>query len=180
MKTFVKLLFIGLILNSIIAIPATAKTNQTYPNNCSSLQIDPMIKFQKGFVSLPCLVGKNKYSFLQLKGPLLLNVWGSWCFPCREELPSFVKAYKTGKIQIVGIDVEETNKQTPIKFLNKIGVTWPILTDDNSVTKETFGPGVPVTWFVDSKGVVKYKQIGVIDKYSKLQDLLEKYLGINI
>jgi cytochrome c biogenesis protein CcmG, thiol:disulfide interchange protein DsbE len=176
---------------SVIAILITATSSlffsfslsasaTTAPSNCASLTLNSNITYQKTFTTLPCLVGSNKYALEELKGPLIINVFGSWCPPCREELPSFIKAYATGKVKIVGIDVDEPNKATPIKFVSKIGITWPVLFDSNDSTKSAFGPGVPVTWFLNTKSQVAYKQIGFIPNYATLKSEVKKYLGVSL
>ena len=59
-------------------------------------------------------------------------------------------------------------------------MTWPILYDTNSVTRGVFGLGVPVTWFIDAKGKVVYKQIGVITSTAELKSEVTKYLKIKL
>ena len=64
---------------------------------------------------LNCLTGSEKISVESLRGPLIVNVWGSWCGPCKQEMPYFVELYqnplfKNGQIQLLGINVEEKSK----------------------------------------------------------------------
>jgi len=56
---------------------------------------------------MPCLDGGGEINFHRLKGPIVVNVWGSWCEGCKEEMPYFVDlyqspAFKTGQIQLLG------------------------------------------------------------------------------
>ena len=131
---------------------------------------------------LNCLVGTEKISVESLRGPLIVNVWGSWCGPCKQEMPYFVDFHHqaNGKVQLLGIAVEEAKAQDSKDFIVANGITWPNLYDAKGVTRGTFGMGVPVTWFIDAAGEVKYKKIGVIKSEAELVALSDKYLGVKI
>ena len=65
-------------------------------------------------LELPCLDGSTSINFHQIKGPIIINVWGSWCEGCRKEMPYFVDLYSTQsfksvQIQLLGINVEENS-----------------------------------------------------------------------
>ena len=127
---------------------------------------------------LPCLDGNSTLSYESIKGPAVINVWGSWCGPCIQEIPNFVELSATKKVTIIGIDVEEKNMAAGKKFVLSHGMDWPILYDEKSVTKSIFGMGVPVTWFKDASGKIVYKKIGTIHTKKELFDLVHKYLRI--
>jgi thiol-disulfide isomerase/thioredoxin len=131
---------------------------------------------------LNCLTGSQKISVESLRGPLILNVWGSWCGPCADEMPYFVEFNKmaNGKVKLLGIAVEEAKAQDSKDFIISYGMTWPNLFDAKGVTRKNFGMGVPVTWFIDEQGTVVYKQIGVVKSTKELIDLTVKYLKVEI
>ena len=129
---------------------------------------------------LSCLDSKSKVMLEGIRGPVVINVFGSWCAPCQQEIPLFVSLYATKKVSIVGIDVEETNIQTGRNFVLKKGITWPILYDATGATKSSFGPGVPVTWFLDAKGYVVYRHVGLVTSQKQLNSEVAKYLGIKL
>ena len=133
-------------------------------------------------VALPCLDGKSTIHFKQLKGPLILNVWGSWCAPCKEEIPIFRSFYSKAKTQIhlLGVNVEEAKRADATNFVIKYGITWPNLIDSDGRTRGLFGMGVPVTWFIDSTGKVVFKKIGVLRSEEELRSLTSKYLNITV
>lgn len=135
-----------------------------------------------GGVGLPCLDGKSTLHLNQIKGPLILNVWGSWCAPCKEEMPIFRSFYARAKsqVQLLGVNVEEAKRSDAINFVRRQGITWPNLIDPDGRTRGFFGMGVPVTWFIDSKGKVLYKKIGVLRNEAELIDLTSKYLHITV
>jgi thiol-disulfide isomerase/thioredoxin len=129
---------------------------------------------------LSCLDDKSKVMLEGIRGPVVINVFGSWCAPCQQEIPIFVSLYATKKVSIVGIDVDETNMQAGRNFVIKKGITWPILYDASGVTKSSFGPGVPVTWFLNAKGYVVYRHVGLVTSQAQLNVEVTKYLGIKL
>ena len=145
--------------------------------SCSSIETNPDIT--EG-TTLECLDSNSKVVIEAIKGPAIINVWGSWCAPCRDEMPFLRELAATGKVQIIGIDVEEPNIEKGRKFVIDQGITWPNLYDRNGSTKSTFGPGVPVTWYVNSEGDVVYKHIGVLKSKDELFSDVEKYLGVKL
>jgi thiol-disulfide isomerase/thioredoxin len=113
---------------------------------------------------------------------MIVNVWGSWCGPCVEEIPHFVSFYEKAKdtVQLVGVNVEEANLQDAQQFVIENAITWPNLYDSDGRSRQYFGLGVPVTWFIAPNGNVAYKHIGVINSEAQLIELTQKYLGITI
>ena len=131
---------------------------------------------------LNCLKGTEKISVESLRGPLILNVWGSWCGPCADEMPYFVEFNEKAKskVKLLGIAVEEARAQDSKDFIVAYGMTWPNLFDAKGVTRKNFGMGVPVTWFIDEQGTVVYKHVGVVKSTDELIDLTNKYLKVAI
>ncbi len=171
------------ILVAIVALLATL----LYPSasfavkesvvSCSSITVSKSVT--KG-ISLPCLDNKSHVIYQSIRGPVVVNVFGSWCEPCNQEIPHFLDLQAMHKVSIVGVDVEETNMQAGRNFVIKKKMTWPILFDVTSATRGIFGMGVPVTWFIDAQGKVVYKQIGLIKSTSQLKEEVTKYLKIKL
>ena len=133
-------------------------------------------------LEIPCLDGKSTIHLKQLQGPLIVNVWGSWCAPCKEEIPIFRSFYSKAKtrIYLLGVNVEEARRSDAIDFVIKNGMTWPNVIDPDGRTRGFFGMGVPVTWFIDSSGTVVHKKIGVLRNEAELRNLTSKYLNITV
>jgi cytochrome c biogenesis protein CcmG/thiol:disulfide interchange protein DsbE len=128
---------------------------------------------------LNCLDGSQGVAVESIVGPALINVWGTWCAPCRQELPHFAHYLGTkNSVQVIGIAVEEKNTATVKKFVETHGMTWPILYDANGSTRAKFGMGVPVTWFVDASGKVAYKKYGPFKSVEEIELDVVKYLGV--
>lgn len=63
---------------------------------------------------------------------VVLNVWGSWCGPCRHEMPELQRVYdktKDSGVQLLGIDVRDHARRAPMDFVNNIGITYPSIYD---------------------------------------------------
>ena len=135
-----------------------------------------------GGVELECLDGTTGAQLGALKGPMILNVWGSWCGPCKEEIPIFRSFYEKAKdkVSLVGIDVEESSIEDGRKFVASSGITWPNLYDPDGRSREYFGMGVPVTWFIAADGTVVGKKIGAVKDENELITLTNKYLGVKL
>ena len=132
---------------------------------------------------MPCLDGSGSINFHQLKGPMVINVWGSWCEGCKEEMPYFVDlyqspAFKTGQIQLLGVNVEESSRDDAVGFIQQSGMSWPHLEDITGISKSIFGPGVPVTWFIDSQGRAIATKIGAYANKQQLFDQVAKVFGV--
>ncbi|CAB4673101.1 unannotated protein [freshwater metagenome] len=146
--------------------------------SCSTLQSQSVAKP----IALGCLDGSPGAPVNALQGPIIINVWGSWCGPCKQELPIFRSFYSKSKekVQLVGVDVEESSIKAGQSFVLKNGITWPNLYDADGASREYFGMGVPVTWFISADGTVAYKHIGVFKNEIELISLTSKYLGVKL
>lgn len=122
-----------------------------------------------------CLDGSGNAVPAGLPAPSIVNVWGSWCPPCRAEIPFFVRLAQEHEVTIVGVDVDEASIITGQRFASQQQMTWPNLIDLNGASTAIFGKGVPVTWFIDADGVVVGRKIGGIHDYDELLGLARTY-----
>lgn len=131
-------------------------------------------------VTAECLDSSPGVNVAAIKGPAIINVWGSWCGPCKEELPYFFEYFQTKdpQVQLIGVDVEEKRIEDGRMFARTNGIMWPNLYDADGSTRKYFGMGVPVTWFIDDAGKVLYKKIGPIKSTEELRSLSFKYFGL--
>ena len=100
----------------------------------------------------------------QLAGrPVIVNIWASWCIPCRDEFPKLVGAYgeyRDAGLEVLGI-VHDDATDTARAFAQEQGATWPMLMDvDDVVWRDYIGLGVPQTYFIDADGVVRALTFG--------------------
>ncbi len=91
----------------------------------------------------------------------LLNVWASWCVACREEHPFLVELAGRKAVPIIGLDYKD-KRQDALQWLTGMGDPYEtsISDDDGRVGINLGVYGVPETFVVDKKGIIRYKQIG--------------------
>ena len=136
-------------------------------------------------LKMSCLDGTSEINYHSIKGPIIVNVWASWCTGCKEEMPYFVDLYanpifKSGEIKLLGIDVDEKDADSGPNFIKSYGMSWPHLEDTDGRSKLVFGPGVPVTYFLDKSGEIIHKHIGAYRSKSQLYEAVEKYFKVKL
>jgi cytochrome c biogenesis protein CcmG/thiol:disulfide interchange protein DsbE len=108
--------------------------------------------------ALPVLGGDGTGSLADYRGKVVLvNVWASWCEPCRDELPLIEKAHKTMSARggtVLGIDVKE-NSGAALEAVDEYGLSFPNLRDrDGSFVREWGQTGYPESYLIDREGKV--------------------------
>lgn len=107
----------------------------------------------------------NRLLFSEIKGKVIfINFWASWCKPCREEMPSIEALYKemssNDDFRMITIIFNEST-ETALEYMRTNGYTFPVYSDPKSNASRTYGiTGVPETYLVNKKGIVKERQIG--------------------
>ena len=173
MKKFITLTILALVLTGCSAIEPIQVKGEVV--SCANIKVESGTG-----VPLECLGGGSAIAADSIRGPALINVWGTWCEPCKQELPHlahFLAKY-SDQVDTVGIAVEEKNQQSVRKFIQSRGISWPILYDATGATRGKFGMGVPVTWLVDESGTVVYKKYGPFKSTEEIELAAIKYLGV--
>ena len=174
-----------LLIMTLLITGCTSATKVNSPGFVAPCDEIKLAESTEKSAMLPCLDGSGEINFHQLKGPLVINVWGSWCDGCKQEMPYFVELYqnpvfKSGEIQMLGVNVKEKSKEEAIEYIQKSGMSWPHLVDTSGVSKSIFGPGVPVTWFIDKEGKNVATKIGAYTNKQQLFDQFEKTFGVKL
>ncbi|MFN2564132.1 MAG: TlpA family protein disulfide reductase [Gemmatimonadaceae bacterium] len=124
-------------------------------------------------VSLDALRGK----------PILLNVWATWCHPCRDEIPELQRIYERYRgrgLELVGVSVDAAGEDDAIRaFMRRYGMTYPVWRDPaENVSAAFLVVGVPATFLIDRSGVLRWKKTGPIgDGDSTLTAAIEAALN---
>lgn len=95
-------------------------------------------------------------SLKKLRGEVVfLNFWATWCVPCRQEMPTMEKLYQEFKergLVVVAVNYRETKEEIQ-KFVDELGLTFPVLVDRDGRVSETYGVwSIPLSYFIDRKG----------------------------
>ena len=108
----------------------------------------------------------TKVTLSDLRGKIvLINLWATWCPPCRAEMPALENAYEQYKdsgVVILGLNVtnQDSEKDIPL-FVKEFGLTFPILLDrDGSVSALYQLRGLPTTYFVNREGIIRTVVVG--------------------
>lgn len=126
--------------------------------------------------TLTTLDGKQK-SLSDLKGKaVMINFWGTWCPPCKQEMPAIQKAYEINQkrgFEVVSINIRE-NDLPVSNFVNQMGLTFPIWMDkEREVIKQyKIGP-IPSTFFINRDGVIIERIEGPL-QLNQLQYYIDK------
>lgn len=98
-----------------------------------------------------------RHALGQLRGtPVVVNVWASWCGPCREEAPLLAAANETygDRVRFIGVDILD-ERGSARDFMREYGWTYPSVFDPNAAIRDGLGLlGQPVTLFYDASGEV--------------------------
>ena len=98
--------------------------------------------------------------------PTVVNVWASWCLPCRSEAPLFTAAHAefSDRIDFIGIDIQDT-QEGAAEFLAEFAIPYQNLFDVNAGIRGVLGgQGVPITYFVAPGGALVDTHFGIIDE----------------
>lgn len=128
------------------------------------------VGIQKGNLApdfeLKTLEGK-KIKLSELRGRrVVLNMWATWCPPCRAEMPDmekFYKKYKDEGVEILAVNMttSEINSKVIKDFMNEFGITFPVVLDEKGEVGNQFQARViPTSYLIDSHGVIKQKITG--------------------
>jgi cytochrome c-type biogenesis protein len=110
----------------------------------------------------------DSVSLAALRGKaVLLNVWATWCHPCRDEIPELQQLYERYRdrgLELVGVSVDAAGQEEAIgAFARQYGMTYPVWRDPDELVSATFFVvGVPATFLIDRSGIVRWKKTGPI------------------
>ena len=152
---------------------STAQSNKKKPGSVQSkAKSDNALKAPD--FTLADLEG-NWVSLNQLKGKVvLLNFWGTWCGPCRREIPDFIKLAKKHKkdgLEIVGVTLTSGSAKKIQAFADQWGINYTLLTDiegnESQMVTALYGEatgqritGIPTTFIIDRDGFIRQRYVG--------------------
>lgn len=129
-------------------------------------------------------MGGDSVSLAGLRGRVvLLNVWATWCHPCREEIPALQQLherYASRGLELVGVSVDTRSDRGAVAdFAREYGMTYAVWLDPEERVSSTFRTlGVPSTFLIGRDGTILWKHVGpVVAGDAALVRLLEEALA---
>lgn len=116
------------------------------------------------------------------KKPVVVNIWASWCEPCKAEMPHFEEAIKkyADEVELLMINLTDGNRETKekaLKFLKDNNLEMKILFDEDLSAANAYNiKGIPRTIFISKDGKIAYDVEGMIDEkmlYSNIEKLIK-------
>ncbi len=108
---------------------------------------------------------------------VFLNFWGTWCAPCKEEMPhmeTVSKEYKDKGVEVLAVNVGDSELQTK-KFAEQYGLTFPIALDTSKEVENAYGvTNLPATFMINSEGKIEDIVVGGLTKEEQVRALFEK------
>ena len=150
---------------------------------CPEQSADP----SAGGAALPDLVfacpGGGELDLARAPGvPTVVNLWGSWCTPCREELPLLQEfADLAGdRVRVIGLISKDGVPQAD-SFAADAGVTFPNAFDGEGRLMAELGlVGLPYTAFLAADGTLAHSELGPVDSVEELRGLVAEHLGVRL
>ncbi len=129
----------------------------------------PTVEAMAPSFTAPLLDNSHPLSLRSLRGhPILLNFWGSYCAPCKDELPfleSVYRRYRARGVTVVGVDTADDTRAQAMAMVRRFGVTYPIVSDaKGSVTDLYDVQGTPTSVFIDAAGHMRGVVVGAVDQ----------------
>jgi cytochrome c biogenesis protein CcmG, thiol:disulfide interchange protein DsbE len=126
----------------------------------------------------------DSMSLSQFDGePVLLNVWATWCAPCRVEIPELQALHEQHAdrgLRVIGVTVDSRAARNDIlQFIDEFGMTYDVWWDpDHTVLNRFGGAGVPLTVLIDRDGNIAWRHLGMFQRGDpELLAALERAMG---
>ncbi len=159
---------------------------QTSPR-VASTAIDPLVDPQPlPAVELAAFDGSGTTDLATLRGPLVLNLWASYCGPCEVEMPILAAFHELygDRVGVVGVDYLDPQPAKARALAERSGVDYPLLTDpEGELSGRAPFPvvrGLPFLVFVDAEGRVTHQEYRALTTEEQLTELVETHLGVTL
>ena len=156
------------------AAPASATTGGLTPS--------PRVDFAAPDFTLDLLQG-GQVTLSGLRGrAVIVNLWASWCPPCRAEMPALQEAYEVYRdrgLEILAVNTTYQDSQAAAaRFVQEYGLTFPVPLDQTGeVSRSYLLRALPTSFFIDRDGVIQTVVIGGPMSRTTIRTTVERLLG---
>jgi thiol-disulfide isomerase/thioredoxin len=171
----------GASTSELADLKAEAKIEDCPRADERSTEAGPAVEDGLPDVELDCLGGGRPVNLSELSGPMVINLWASWCKPCREELPMFARADREygDRVDFLGIDVADAAPEAALRLADSTGATFPHLADPDSEARGGLRvTGLPQTIFVDARGRMIHTERAPFRSYADVTAAIRRHLGV--
>ncbi|MFI7548775.1 TlpA family protein disulfide reductase [Micromonospora sediminimaris] len=133
-------------------------------------------------LTLTCFTGGAPVALRDIRGPAVVNIWASWCPPCRKELPAFQRLHERteGQLRVIGVNSRDSRDGAQ-SIGEDFGVRFPMLVDQGEAVQRALRRNaVPLTVFLDDQSRVRHiDSSGALDD-ARLAELVRQHLGLTV
>lgn len=133
-------------------------------------------------LTLTCFTGGEPVVLRDVRGPAVINLWASWCAPCRKELPAFQRLSERteGRLTVLGVNTRDSRGGAQ-SIGEDFGVRFPTLVDQGEALQRALGRNaIPLTVLVGGDGRIRHVDAsGALDD-ARLADLVRQHLGMAV
>jgi len=132
-------------------------------------------------VSLSCIGHDGSVAMRALGGtPYVVNLWASWCLPCRTEMPEFQRVYTSlkGRVGFLGVDTKDFEREARAS-IQRAAVSYPSVFDqDERIKRSVNTRSLPATVFLRADGTIADVHVGQLTE-AELRAAITKHLGVS-
>ncbi|MGC5050386.1 TlpA family protein disulfide reductase [Micromonospora sp. DT48] len=169
--------------------PSTSSSRPSPFEDCTSLVAEPGAATDgtsKGDrlpeLTLTCFTGGAPVDLRDIPGPAVINIWASWCPPCRKELPAFQRLSEQteGRLRVIGVNTQDSRSAAQ-SIGEDFGVRFPMLFDQGKAFQRALERSAfPMTVFVGADGGIRHIDTsGALDD-AQLAELIRQHLDISV
>ena len=156
---------------SVVLKSGLVNASDTMEENEEAFNYDFIIKDLSG----------TKINFAQYKGKVVfINLWATWCGPCRAEMKGIQKLYDKmdhDNVQFIMLSIDKDgSKEKVVSYIKDKGFTFPVFTPSGYLTTQLNVPNIPTTFVISKGGRIVAKEVGMKDydtgKFKKFLDKL--------
>jgi thiol-disulfide isomerase/thioredoxin len=133
-------------------------------------------------VTLSCLGGGRPVDVARLRGPMIVNLWASWCGSCKDEMPALAAYAKSqSAVQVLGVDFLDPHPDLALRLATTSKVAYPLVSDPSGAL-DSADPlphisAMPTTVFLDAQGAIAHVEVKAYDSEQDVAAAARKYLG---